>query len=125
GTSWNVPLRGSSLHEEVETIVREEVVEDEGRLDLLGDVVDVPIRVLSEVPPDDPVVLVFQGPQRRFADVDAPPIGNEAEAHVERDCFRTQLEHAREGGRIFRDVRLVRGQRLRGELERTGALEQR
>ncbi len=116
-------FRGGLVDEEVTPVVREKIVEDERHLDFRRDVVHVAVRVLPEIPPDDAVVFLLQGPKSRLADVDAPVVRGEAEARVERDRLRAHLQHRGERRRILRDLRSVRGERIGAQLERARALE--
>src|SRR3989442_4693298 len=54
----NLPFRGGAVDEGMNPVVREEIIEDERGLDLLRGIVHVPIPVIAEGPPDDPVVFL-------------------------------------------------------------------
>src|SRR5207245_6802021 len=88
-------------------------------------VVDVPVRVLAEVPPDDPVVLFLECPEPPLADVDAPSVGNQTKAYVERNRLGAHLEHVRERGGILGRIDSVCGEAIGAELERARGVEER
>ena len=87
--------------------------------------IDVAVRIFSQVPPDDSVVLLLQSPQSALTDVDPPSIGAEAEAHVKRDGLRAHLQHVRQRARILRSLDAERREVLGGQLERSRAIQRR
>src|SRR5439155_5448885 len=95
------------------------------RLDLVCDVVDILVRVFAEVPPDNPVVFLLERAKASLSDVDAPCLGGEPEAHVERDRLRADLQHRGQRARILRRLHSKGREVLRGQPEGSSPLERR
>ena len=113
----HLPGRRDRIHEVMEARVCEEIVQDEGVLDPARDVLDRLVRVLSKVPPDDPVVLLLERLHPALPHVHPEPLRVRTERDIVRHRLRALFQHRGEGPGVFRRRNGEGLECLRGEVE--------